>query len=192
MKSNQHRIAVILAGGKSRRMDNIDKANFELAGRRLIDWVYERVKPQTDETLLSAASDLGTGLTFIPDQPETLAGPVAGLWAVADWVDTHRPTAKGFFTVPVDAPAISRDLFDYLSRESGSSIAETASGLHPTFGYWEIKPLLKTLKAVPSGETLSLKALAERMGAVHVKFQDERNFSNINTRQDAEVFELKS
>lgn len=187
-----YRIAAILAGGKSRRMGNIDKAIFEVGGRRLIDIVIDRTEPQADELLLSANTDYGTGLDVIPDQPNRLAGPVAGLWAVAQWVDFHRPNRKGFFTVPVDAPLISDKLFDRMEEAGRSAIAKTKSSLHPTFGYWEIGSVLKVLENMPAGNTLSLKALSERVAAVSIEFEETRNFSNINSPNDAKNFEEMS
>lgn len=186
-----YRIVAILAGGKSRRMGNTDKARFEVGGQRLIDLVKRRVLPQADEILLSAKTDYGTGLEFVPDQPDRLAGPVAGLWAVANWLELHRPATKGFFTVAVDAPLISHDLFDRLEGMGRSAIAETKSGLHPTFGYWEIERILEALEGVPIGKTWSLRALSESVDALHIPFQEEEGFSNINCPQDAEDFKVK-
>ena len=183
------RIVAILAGGQSRRMGYADKAIFEINGRRLIDLVIECVRPQANQIVLSATNHFGTKLEFIPDNPNKLAGPAAGLWAVASWVMTHSPQSKRFFTVPVDAPLVPHNLFYCLGNVSGSAIAKTASGLHPTFACWEVKPLLDALEKVPTGETISLKALAERVNAYHVIFESERNFANINSPKDARVFE---
>lgn len=183
------RIAVILAGGQSRRMGSADKATFKIKNKRLIDLVIDRVAPQTDQLVLSASHHYDTNFDFISDEPNKLAGPVAGLWAVASWIKLRTPNAKGVFTVPVDAPLIAHNLFDGLELVSGSAIAKTASGLHPTFAYWEIEPLLDALGRLPTGETLSLKALAERLNASHIVFENEINFTNINSPKDAKVFE---
>ena len=162
--SRPHRIAAILAGGSSRRMGAIDKATFEFQGRRLVDHVIDRVAPQADEIVLSAKRDYGTKLDIVPDQQGKLAGPVAGLWAISSWIEVHRPLTTGFFTVPVDAPLTPPDFFERLNENAGSAIAATGSGLHPTFGYWEVKSLLATLAEVPAGSTISLQAAARNIG----------------------------
>jgi len=86
------RIGVILAGGGSRRMEGRDKAVAELAGKRLVDHVIDRLKAQTDRLLISGVRDFETGLTAIPDRDNGPSGPAAGLWAVASWMtETSLP-----------------------------------------------------------------------------------------------------
>ena len=185
----QYRITVILAGGKSRRMSGFDKAVLQIGGERLIDRITAQVATQSDLQILSASHDYDTGLGFVPDVAGKLAGPAAGLYACARrFVDTH-PDCKGFFTVPVDAPNIPLNLFVRLEEAGQSAIAETVSGLQPTFAYWECRALLAALEEIAPGETLSLKQLAERIGARRVLFENEAVFTNLNTPEDVAAFQ---
>ncbi|KGF67232.1 molybdopterin-guanine dinucleotide biosynthesis protein A, partial [Hoeflea sp. BAL378] len=49
----------ILAGGRGRRMEGIDKPFAELAGRPLIAHVIDRLAPQVDGIVLNANSEPG-------------------------------------------------------------------------------------------------------------------------------------
>ena len=46
--------AVILAGGKARRMGGEDKGLIELGGRRLIEYIIAALQPQTDNIIINA------------------------------------------------------------------------------------------------------------------------------------------
>ncbi len=55
---NKHNVtAVILAGGKGRRMDGKDKGLVELANRPLVEYVIDAIKPQAETIRLNANSN---------------------------------------------------------------------------------------------------------------------------------------
>ena len=182
--NTQERIAVILAGGKGRRMGGRDKGEVILHGRRLVDWVVERLAPQADRILISGAYDYGTGLTVVADRKNGPAGPAAGLWAALCWLENNLEGAKGFVTAPVDGPFLPADLVSALSQEQGCAVACDESGRHPTFAFWETAPLKKTLQAHPPGKGLALHALADECNAQDVIFTPPMALMNINSPED--------
>ncbi|MEQ1931885.1 MAG: NTP transferase domain-containing protein, partial [Parvularculaceae bacterium] len=64
------RIAAILAGGKSARMGG-DKALAIFLGRRLVDIVAARLRPQADALLISGPPNYGLDIEGAPDAADS-------------------------------------------------------------------------------------------------------------------------
>ncbi len=191
---------VILAGGQSRRMGTLDKAEFVLSGKRLIDHVVDRAQQATNaEIILSAPKPYNTGLTFVPDYPAFAVnnpnispqarprGPVAGIMSMAHYLSRERPGLKGFVCLPVDAPLFPDDLITRLTADPNPKIVKSPFGFQPTFSYWDIATLLSVINqpGQTSLKALSLKALAQLCQARPVIYEDDSLFANINTLADA-------
>ncbi|MEL7491011.1 MAG: molybdenum cofactor guanylyltransferase [Pseudomonadota bacterium] len=175
------RIAVVLAGGEARRMGFCDKGEALFGGRRLIDCVVGQLSNQVDEILIAGPHNYGLAFGNCPDLEDGPRGPAAGLFAGATEITGRKSGEKGFLCVPVDAPFLPLDLFDKLRPPHGAAVAATRSGVHPTFGYWEIGPLIEHLH---TKESPSLKSLATQLGAQEVFFEDGRAFTNLNSQED--------
>ena len=82
-------LGVILAGGRASRMGGGDKSLRPLAGRRVIDHVLERLRPQVAHMALSANGDPARfeslDLPVIADSMAEFPGPLAGVLAGMDW-----------------------------------------------------------------------------------------------------------
>ena len=183
-KGDKTRLAVILAGGMSRRMGGDDKAEAMLAGERLVDRVARRLQAQAGRLLISGAKDYGTGLQTVPDLTDGPRGPVAGIFAIAQWLRCHAPEAEEFFTLPVDAPFAPADLVERLAAAGGTAIASDGDRDHPTFARWRLDSLAIAWPKFADQPSPSLKALAEACGAFRVVWSEPRCFLNLNTKQD--------
>jgi molybdopterin-guanine dinucleotide biosynthesis protein A len=82
-------VAVLLAGGLSRRMGGQDKMLRDLGGKSILSRVVARIKSQADRLLLNANGDAARvsdfGLPVAADVIEASGGrhhPVCGLWPV--------------------------------------------------------------------------------------------------------------
>jgi len=80
---NKHNVtAVILAGGKGRRMDGKDKGLVELANRPLIEYVIDAIKPQVETIILNANRNQEQysryGYPVVSDALVDYQGPLAG------------------------------------------------------------------------------------------------------------------
>ena len=130
--------ALVLAGGRARRMAGEDKGLLELAGRPLIAIVLQRLQPQVGHICISANRNAGRyqqyGWPVIRDaEPEQYLGPLAGIDSAfrqcdSDWL----------LTVPVDCPFLPTDLAARLCRAIGSSgrplaVAHDGQGWQPAF-----------------------------------------------------------
>ncbi|WP_428410619.1 molybdenum cofactor guanylyltransferase [Hyphococcus sp.] len=175
---------MILSGGGGRRMGGADKGKLLLGGRRLIDHVLARLRPQTDRILISGGHDYGTELTAVADRDDGPRGPAAGLWAALRWIEENEPEADGFLSVPADGPFLPGDLFVRLSGGIDSAVAVHGKEPHPTFGYWRCDALHAALSTAAEGYGFPLKELADSMHAARVAFDDVNAFLNVNTPED--------
>lgn len=101
--------AVILAGGRARRMEGADKALLPLAGRPLLAHVIAALRPQVDAILLNsnrpAAHYAQFGLPVIADSLPDQPGPLAGLLSALQTTNSEL-----VLSVPCDTPCLPADL----------------------------------------------------------------------------------
>ncbi len=177
-------IAVILAGGRSQRMHGQDKGRLELCGKRLVDRVIERLRPQAARLILSGSHDYETGLEYIPDLPGTPDGPAAGIRSVYLWLAAQAQDAEEFVTVPVDGPFLPGDLAARLCAGDGSAIATDGRNDHPTFACWKVRDLTAAWPRLLARPRVSLKGIAATCAARRVLWADRNVFVNVNSPVD--------
>lgn len=110
-------IAVILAGGQSRRMGR-DKAFVALGGAPLIEHALNRLAPQVERVIVNSNADPAPFARYcvpvIADAAPGIAGPLAGIYTVlARWPHTD------IVTVAIDLPFIPADLVANLRGGDG-------------------------------------------------------------------------
>lgn len=183
-------VGVILAGGASRRMGGHDKGALLLNGRRLVDHVYERLSGQVVEVLVAGGHNYELPCAMVPDRAEGPAGPVAGIYAVWQWLNVQRPALLGFYTVPVDGPFVPGDLVKRLGTEARCVVAYDGLGCHPTFAWWPMAALAQVWRGLVGQRSVSLRQLAEACGARGPEgerhWPGETSFLNLNTPEDFE------
>ncbi len=123
---NKHNVtAVILAGGKGRRMDGKDKGLVELANRPLIEYVIDAIKPQVETIMLNANRNLDQysryGYPVVSDTLLDYQGPLAGfICAMKSAATSH------IATLPCDGPFVPGDLVERLISSLMDNSAEIA------------------------------------------------------------------
>ncbi|MEL6167067.1 MAG: molybdenum cofactor guanylyltransferase MobA [Pseudomonadota bacterium] len=191
--------AIILAGGKARRMGGGDKSLLDLDGRPILAHVIDRLASQANPIVLNANGPKGRFDEFdllvledsVPDWPGPLAGVLAGL----DWAAQNG--ANAIVTVAADTPFFPRDLVDRLRSESdgiapvlaaSGALGETANR-HPTFGLWTTT-LRDDLRHALADGVRKIVAWADRHNARTARFDapaDLDPFFNVNTPADLEI-----
>lgn len=177
---------IILAGGQSRRMGQ-DKAEILIDGRAMIDLVIERVSQQHSTIKISGSKTYQTDLSQIPDREDGPQGPVAGIYAAYKWCESQKDII-GFYTVPVDAPALPVDLCERLWSAEQSQYAVGPKRTHPAFAWWRLHDLRLSFAALDTDSSISLHKLAETACSVPVKWNSENPFFNINTPNDVQEY----
>ncbi|MCS6891820.1 MAG: molybdenum cofactor guanylyltransferase MobA [Rhodovarius sp.] len=185
-------LAVVLAGGLARRMGGGDKPLCPLAGRPLLDWVLEALRPQVAAVALNANGDPGRfaawGLPVLPDPVEGFIGPLAGILAAMDWAAAQG--APFVVTASGDSPFLPADYVARLhaAREvAGAPLSCAASGgrTHPPNALWSVA-LREDLRAALVGGERKIDRWTARHGIAQAEWPAEPvdPFFNANTPED--------
>ena len=115
--------AVILAGGKARRMGGADKGLIELHGRPLLDYIIAGLRPQAGHIIVNANRNLDRyrefGYPVVADMMGDFFGPLVGMASGMQAADTPYILA-----VPCDSPFVPPRLCDTLRHEMEQADAE--------------------------------------------------------------------
>jgi molybdopterin-guanine dinucleotide biosynthesis protein A len=186
--------AIVLAGGRGRRMDARDKGLVDLAGHPLAGWVIERLRPQVGEIVVSANRNLAdyAALGFpvvadtLPDQP----GPLAGILAAAD-----RIAADWLLVTPCDTPFLPDDLAERLlavARARDVPLVRAADGRQIHYAVMLLhRRLLADMAAALAGGERRVQAWQARHPHAEVVFDAPDAFLNVNTEADLAVAEAR-
>jgi molybdopterin-guanine dinucleotide biosynthesis protein A len=183
--------AVILAGGRGRRMGGVAKALLPLGGRPLLDHVLQRLAGQVASIAISANDPtIVAALPVLADAQDDRRGPLAGLLAGMDWARAQRGITR-IVSLPVDCPFLPRDLVAGLcatAAETGAAVVVAASDAveHPTVALWDLALADALRTVVDAGTDLSVRRFY-RAHPVAIRAFDRRArdpFFNINTPED--------
>ena len=183
---------MILAGGKSRRMNFNDKSLQKINKYSLIDSVIVRAKKQVDYLLINSNSDHIKNnynkYIVIKDTIKGNLGPLAGVLSGLEWIKKKDSEINWLITFPVDSPFFPTDLVDiFLSHvnEEQIIVAESNSRIHPVFAMWN-KNLIPYLKETLNNRNLKIDEFTKnfKMKVVKFPFIDYDPFFNINNQDD--------
>jgi molybdopterin-guanine dinucleotide biosynthesis protein A len=184
---------IILAGGKGRRMDGLDKGMVEFRNMPLIEHVLHRIAPQVDALMINANRNFdfyaASGLPVVPDERLDFAGPLAGIEASL----SKAPTPLALI-VPCDTPFLPTDL---VTRMIDVMHKEQADVVIPDDGERE-QPLICLMKTslkesisrVLDANSPKVRDWLALQNLAWADFSDQHEaFANIN---DAETLEKLS
>ena len=180
--------AVILAGGKARRMNGADKGLQLLQNKPLISHVIERLQPQVVDISINAnrhhTEYAQWGLPVFSDELPDFQGPLSGML-------TSLEQAKTDFVlfVPCDSPYFPQNLLEKLKSAVKNdrtliAYAKDKEREHPTFCLMSVQLKEKLRAYLNEGERRLLQFM-NKNGAVAVQFDEqEGRFVNFNTLED--------
>ena len=184
---------LVLAGGQGRRMGGVDKGLTLQRGRRMIDWVLERLAPQVGAVLINANQNLdqyrSLGYPVVTDEIAGFAGPLAGLQA-----GMRAARTALVLTCPCDSPFLPSDLaarlLAALDRQPADlAVVRTGAWQQPVFTLARAALLPQLTTYLEKGGR-KVDAWYKALNIVEVTFDDEEAaFSNINTPEDLKAFE---
>ncbi len=177
-----------MAGGRAQRMGGDDKGLLELAGKPMISYVLNRLRPQVDTTLINANRNIARykefGAAVISDTMADFQGPLAGMSIAMQVARTPY-----IVTVPCDSPFVPQDyvqrMFDGLvERNAVVATATDGDRWQPVFSLIETHLYDDLIVYLKSGER-KIDLWFKKHAVVAVNFSDQTEaFLNINTPED--------
>jgi molybdenum cofactor guanylyltransferase len=186
--NRQEITGLVLSGGRASRMGGIDKGLATFGGRKLVERVIERIRPQVGSLMISANRNVDTyrafGFPVLLDEADGLEpfpGPLAGLLAGLRAAKTPWLAA-----VPCDAPFLPLDLVARLAASLGTSHAAMAcvgDRAEPVFCLLHVDLADDLAAALANGERRA-ESWLRGIGAAPAVFLQPENFANLNTLQE--------
>lgn len=185
--------AVILAGGKARRMGGEDKGLIELHGRPLLDYIISAVWPQAGHILINANRNLDRyrefGYPVLADIMGDFFGPLAGMAS-----GMQASSTPYILTLPCDSPYVPASLAGRLYRAMAAadaeiSVAHDGERLQPVFALLRCE-LLPGLQEYLEGGGRKIDTWYDRQRLAYADFSDlPDTFLNLNSPEDLPVIE---
>ncbi|EGT76971.1 Putative molybdopterin-guanine dinucleotide biosynthesis protein A [Haemophilus haemolyticus M21127] len=180
--------AVILAGGKARRMGGQDKGLQILGKQSLIQHVINRLQPQIHDISINANQNQTEyakfGFPIFSDELPDFQGPLSGMLTALE-----KTESDFILFAPCDTPFFPTNLLDKLQsavKNDRTLIAYACDEEreHPVFCLMSVQLKEKLRQYLASGERRLLQFMNEN-GGISVKFtKEEGNFENFNTLDD--------
>ena len=179
--------AVILAGGKGRRLGGQDKGLVSYQGKKLIEHALDKIKPQVSEILINANRNQDEyknyGYPVIDDEMHDFQGPLAGFLTAMKMVKTDY-----IVTLPCDGPELSEDFVERMASklsttEDEIAVAHDGERMQPVHALIPVT-LAQDLEAfLESGDRKIDRWYAQHKTAL-VDFSDKPEvFFNVNTEE---------
>lgn len=188
--------AVILAGGKGRRLGGQDKGLVHYQNKPLIEHVLERIKPQVNRILLNANRNhknyANYGYPVIGDELSDYQGPLAGFATAMKVVTTSH-----IVTLPCDGPLLPTNLLsrmlDKLTNLSPASdtlvVAHNGERLQPVYALIPVK-LINSLECFLEEGNRKIDLWYDNHTMLIADFSDTPEvFDNINTEEQRKTME---
>ncbi len=181
----------IIAGGRSSRMEDREKAFLKLAGKSILDLVIGRLEPQVDQLIINANGDPSRfsefDLAVHPDLIATLKTPLAGLHASLALAKENGSDI--LITTPSDTPFLPIDMAVRLiegASKTGAAIATSGGREHYLSGAWKVDLFVDLEKAIARDTLFRVKDWVERSAASKVAWPIAPHdpFFNVNTPED--------
>ncbi len=193
--------AIILAGGRGKRMGYQEKALIDINGKPLITYAIEKLEKVVDQIIISVRdkaqeellNSVLPGNSYSFDKYENtgpLAGILSGLLVCND---------EYCFISACDMPFINGNVVKMLfskCKNYDAAIPRREDGsIEPLHAVYKCRPMIcKTKKAIERGERIILAPISKlkvnyiEMNEIRKIEADLRTFININTPEDIDRF----
>ncbi len=195
MKTYPEIDAVILSGGRARRMGGEDKGLLPLAGRPLLEHVLQRLRPQVERITISANHNLERyrifGCPVVSDLHGGYRGPLAGIATLLE-----RGGSPLLLAVPCDAPLLPVDLAPRLyealrDSDAPCSVAHDGESLQPLFALFRAEAGAALCSYLENGHGKT-RHWHRQHGSLAVDYSDMPDaFLNINTPAELQALERR-
>ncbi|MBD3647127.1 MAG: molybdenum cofactor guanylyltransferase [Pseudomonadales bacterium] len=175
--------AIVLAGGRGRRVGNRDKGLIEVDGKRLIEHVVTRLRHQVAEFIISCNRNVDIYASYgrtVRDRQPGYPGPLMGILSAAE-VARHDLC----LVTPCDMPSLPTDLvsrFLTAISDHDAAIAHDCDRLQPLVVLLG-KPVIAGISQYLKDGNSSVKGWLSDLNCIEVDFSDQADaFINLNTQ----------
>ncbi|MBX0285782.1 molybdenum cofactor guanylyltransferase [Halomicroarcula sp. F28] len=189
---------VVVAGGRSTRFGDREKALAELDGRPMLahvvatlgavsDGVVVNCRPDQRTAFADALAGLDVDLAWaLDEQPDE--GPLSGLATALAAVDTDRAVVLGC-DMPLAEPEALSGLRSRL-ESSDAVVPRTEGGPEPLHAVYRVEPTLRAARATLADGERSLRSLLDRLDVTDVEGAvPARSLTSVDT--EARLWELE-
>lgn len=179
--------AVILAGGRARRMGGVEKGLLPFRGRPLVSHVIDCVRPHVGPLMVSANRRLdeyaSLDAVVVADEWPDARGPLAGI------AGALRVTSTPYLLVAsCDTPLLPKDWVPRLAAalshgEADAALAHGDGVLQPLCALMRCTLAPRLREFIDAGGVVVKQWWAERR-TVNVMFDEPGAFANVNTLED--------
>lgn len=157
--------AVILAGGRARRLGGQAKPELVLGGTRLLDRVLAAVPDAAPRIVVGPPVPVPVGVLLIREDPVG-GGPVAGLAAGLELVGEVGHVV----VLAADLPFVTADVVRGLlsAVREGAMLVDDGGRDQLLLGAWRTGVLRAAVVALPEVQGASLRSLVERLDVARV------------------------
>jgi|TARA_B110000438_G_scaffold246685_1_gene248383 molybdopterin-guanine dinucleotide biosynthesis protein A len=188
-------LAVVLAGGKSRRFGE-DKNHIKLGDKTLLEHVLSKISNKFEEILIVSSHNQEIkkleNVTVIPDCFDDF-GPLAGVLSSMKWIKENQKKHKWVATFPSDTPFFEVSIIEeYKKRinihDSSLYFVKSNNKRHNIFGLWSIDLLEVLEDDLVNNNFRKVEDWANKIGVktIDIEVKTFDPFFNINTKEDFE------
>ena len=184
------KVAVILAGGKSSRMQT-DKALLPFgAYNSLAEYQYRRLSSLFEKVYLSSKENKFDFEVEIISDVHNDASPLVALVSIFETLDIDE-----VFVLSVDAPFVNKEvikrLYEAKALDVDVVIAKSLKGVEPLCAIYHRSFLAKAKQALEANRH-RLQSLLDSLKVKQVMIEEERFFMNLNYPQEYEEAQAQS
>jgi len=184
------RTGVVVAGGRSTRFGDREKALAQLDGEPMLtrvvaalaelgDTVVVNCRPEQRAAFADALAGVDTDVLWALDErPDE--GPLAGLATALSTVETERAVVLGC-DMPLADPDALAALLDRLG-DSDAAVPQTDGGPEPLHAAYRVEPTIATARAALDDGQRSLRALLDGLDVEYVEGVPARSVVSVDTR----------
>ena len=192
-------VGAILTGGKSSRMNYINKSFLNINNKDFIEIIINTLSKRLEKIYINANQDLEKYQKFnrpiVSDFIKGFKGPLAGLHSIMKQFENDKSDIW-FALVPTDAPFIPIEYIDNFIENphvnNSVCISRINNKIEPMFSFWSIKTLEIIEKELIKSDGVKIMKIAEdlKYDIIDFKTVNEIEFMNINTNED--YFKIKN
>ena len=189
---------VLLAGGKSSRMNGIDKALVRINNKTLLQLILDKLKIDNNKIVLNTNRDSNNfkdyNLNIINDTIPNFQGPLAGILSGLEWFDKQDNNIQWVVSLPIDTPFFPENLvnklFEIVNKNNKLVCVANSNGRnHPVFAIWHIS-LINDLKNALNNNIRKIDIFTQKYTPVEAHFTSSFDqFFNVNTPDDLKLAE---